>query len=328
MKQCLAALCFLFVGSLYAADFQPCPAVISTDRSTLAKTSTPIPKGSVAEAVCKIAVGGSGGSGTNIDPRGRVLTCAHVVGTSTLQDVELMFPGQQQIIGRVIAANKEADLALVEFDNSKLKIRHIPLAENRPEPGDEVFAMGYPSNGQQQVFESRKGTLSELLSGQTVRGGPSHYWLRTSETCWIKSGDSGGALVNADSQLVGVPAYNDARHNDYRCQAIDLADIYELCGILGRFKRPDCPTCPKGGCQPQPDPVQPPQPMPNGPAGKDGAPGAAGKDGLPGKDGRDGKDADPANMEALKIRLAIVEARLAALEKSLEANGVLKFRVK
>lgn len=165
----------------------------------------------------------AGGSGTCVTPRGRILTCRHVLeiagqkGRIQRKDVLVAFPARldeppvQSFLARVTADDRKKDLALLEITSDvfgrpltkDLVLPWMPLGDAAGlELGDPVMVFGYPSEGSERsrtpVILTR-GTISGL---EAVGGAP--RWIKTD--AWIGLGHSGGSLVDAGMRLVGIPA--------------------------------------------------------------------------------------------------------------------------
>jgi S1-C subfamily serine protease len=148
----------------------------------------------------------------------QLITCHHVVCTSDC--VVLLFPqfrdgrvivrldwyaqNGDPIKGRVVAADAEKDLALIEVERLPEGVTELKLADNTPEPGEAVHAVGCP------------GEVSALwvYSPGSVRAVTKAQWCDASKTAHaaqvvmtdvpLNPGDTGGPLVNDPGELVGV----------------------------------------------------------------------------------------------------------------------------
>jgi hypothetical protein len=167
----------------------------------------------------------AGGSGTCLTPKGRILTCRHVLEIETgkrgggiqREGILVAFPAAldrppvQSFLARVTDDDPRRDLALLEITSDvfgrpvppDLHLPWIPLGDSSTlELGDPVMVFGYPTEGSERsrtpVILTR-GTISGLESAD---GAP--RWIKTD--AWIGLGHSGGCLVDAGMRLVGVPA--------------------------------------------------------------------------------------------------------------------------
>jgi serine protease Do len=145
--------------------------------------------------------------------RKQMVTCLHVVGDS--QEVEVLFPiyregrvvtkqseyqSAERVAAKVIHTDPRRDLALIEIAELPTGATELHLAAEAPQPGDIVHAVGCPGEvGALWVYSH--GTVRAI-----AEDGPSGTTFVESQVP-LNHGDSGGALVNDDGEVVGV---NDA----------------------------------------------------------------------------------------------------------------------
>ncbi|MDE2005617.1 MAG: trypsin-like peptidase domain-containing protein [Rhodospirillales bacterium] len=199
MQRILAALCFLgliaFAVPLRAAPpvtswtaiaAKVAPAVVNIEVQTISKAGKPHELGERQQEV---------GSGFIIDPSGIIVTNKHVIEgafqiTVTLQD-------GTELPGRVIAAAKLVDLAVLKIDaGHPLPVLHL-APPDAVRPGDPVLAIGNPE-GVGTSFSS--GIVSGV--DRDLMKTPFDDYVQTDAA--INHGNSGGPLVDAAGQVVGV----------------------------------------------------------------------------------------------------------------------------
>src|SRR5215211_5594441 len=135
------------------------------------------------------------GSGIVWDANGLILTNNHVVGRHTpivlLQD-------DREYESKVIARDPDVDLALLSISVTDL----TPLrpASVVPRVGEMVFAFGHPWGQRNTVT---RGIVSALVSAQNRRGDKLPI-VRSDAP--LAPGNSGGPLVNASGEVVGINA--------------------------------------------------------------------------------------------------------------------------
>ena len=165
----------------------------------------------------------AGGSGTCVTPRGRILTCRHVLeldgtdGKIQRDRILVAFPGSldrppvQSFFARVTYDDRRKDLALLEITTDifgrplpkELTLPWVPLGDSGAlELGDPVMVFGYPSQGSERSRTPVILTRGSIAGLEAVGGAP--RWLKTD--AWIGLGHSGGSLVDAGMRLVGIPA--------------------------------------------------------------------------------------------------------------------------
>lgn len=141
------------------------------------------------------------GTGVIVSAEGEILTNAHVVEGAS--EVRVRLAGNTEpIVAEIVAADPGNDLALLQIDVDK----PLPAAELAPPEdvklGDEVLAIGFALDldGDPSVT---LGIISAL--GRTLGlpdGGALDGLIQTDAA--ISSGNSGGPLVNALGQVVGI----------------------------------------------------------------------------------------------------------------------------
>lgn len=153
----------------------------------------------VVELKVTTAQGQQIGSGVIIDSKGDIVTNNHVVnGTQTI--VVVLANGnteQAQLVGAVAAD----DLAVVRIapfaqmtvaqigDSSKLVVGQEVLAIGNPLGITETATMGMVSALNRSVTESTGATISQAIQTDAA----------------VNPGNSGGALINIQGQLIGIP---------------------------------------------------------------------------------------------------------------------------
>jgi len=188
-------------GSLKELAAKVSPAVVQIEVSGLGLTEEAGSK-NTALVVRQHAIG----SGVIVDPDGYIITNAHVIeGAQRVRVILSPRPrssdGPSALIleARVIGTHKEADLALLKVDASKLPTLRFNL-ERDPQPGELVFAIGSPEGLQNSVT---MGVISSVWR-QPDPDNPMAY-LQTDAP--INPGNSGGPLVDVNGALVGINTF-------------------------------------------------------------------------------------------------------------------------
>lgn len=137
------------------------------------------------------------GSGVILDPSGIVVSNFHVVGDA--DEITVVLQDRREFEGRVILADKESDLAVLQLENAS----NLPTLSIRDsdslEVGDLVLAIGNPFGVGQTVTS---GIISGLTRSGGARKGGAGVFIQTDAA--INPGNSGGALVDMEGRLVGV----------------------------------------------------------------------------------------------------------------------------
>lgn len=135
------------------------------------------------------------GAGIVWDANGLILTNNHVVGRRTplviLQD-------DREYESRLVARDPDVDLALLSIEVTGL--RPLQPVSSSPRVGEMVFAFGHPWGQRNTVT---RGIVSALVSVQNRRGNTLPV-VRSDAP--LAPGNSGGPLVNAKGEVVGINA--------------------------------------------------------------------------------------------------------------------------
>jgi putative serine protease PepD len=160
----------------------------------------------VLPSVVQINTSSATGSGVVYDDRGDIVTNAHVVGDSRQVEV-LPSTGGETLIGRVLGADPADDLAVVRVTSDAGALHPAtfgPSADVRA--GQIVLAMGSPlgltGSVTQGIISATRRTVTE---SEASGGGTTTIDDALQTSAAINGGNSGGALVNLDGQVIGIP---------------------------------------------------------------------------------------------------------------------------
>jgi serine peptidase DegS len=134
------------------------------------------------------------GSGVIVSDQGYVLTNNHVIAKA--DDIQVLLYDGRVAKARLVGADVETDLAVLKIDVSNPPV--IPFADQHPaRTGDVVLAIGNPLGLNQTVT---MGIISAI--GRQLSSSSPEDFIQTDAA--INLGNSGGALVNTDGELVGI----------------------------------------------------------------------------------------------------------------------------
>jgi len=140
------------------------------------------------------------GTGVVIDEQGTILTNLHVAASASRLTV--IFADGTQSDARIVGALPESDLAIIRPSTLPDDLQPATLASSAGlHPGDEVVAVGFPFG----IGPSASaGVVSGL--GRVMAGGEGRPPLRNliQFDAAANPGNSGGPLVNADGEVVGI----------------------------------------------------------------------------------------------------------------------------
>jgi serine protease DegQ len=139
------------------------------------------------------------GSGVVWSKDGVVVTNAHVVGE--VRDVEVAFFDGRRADGRVRATDPDTDLAVVDVERGDLQ--PATFQETLPAVGELAVAMGSPLGFQNTITAGIISGLHREIPGSAEQGIRSLVDLIQTDAA-ISPGNSGGALVNGQGEVVGI----------------------------------------------------------------------------------------------------------------------------
>ncbi|HSE22319.1 MAG TPA: DegQ family serine endoprotease [Pyrinomonadaceae bacterium] len=136
------------------------------------------------------------GSGVIVNPDGYIVTNHHVVDGAVEIRVELT--DKRTFTAKLVGSDQPSDLAVIKIDAKSLPT--LPLGDSdKVRVGDVVLAVGNPLGIGQTVTSgivSAKGRATGLSDGSF------EDFLQTDAA--INRGNSGGALVNTNGELIGI----------------------------------------------------------------------------------------------------------------------------
>lgn len=158
------------------------------------------------------------GSGVIMDSFGYILTNYHVV--QNTQIIEVLLQSGTLYSAQLIGFDAPTDLAVLKVNAS-----HLPVIPHKSDQislaGDVVLAIGNPLNLGQ--------TVTQGIISATGRSGLSNtsYLEFLQMDAAINDGNSGGALVNTNGELVGINS-RKFTNNQLNIQGIFFAVPYQL----------------------------------------------------------------------------------------------------
>jgi serine protease Do len=145
------------------------------------------------------------GSGFIVSPDGYIVTNAHVVDGAT--EVNVKLTDRREFTAKVIGADKRTDVALIKIDAKGLPSLDIS-AQPDVKRGEWVIAIGSP-------FGFENSVSAGVVSGvhRALPNGAMVPFIQTDVA--VNPGNSGGPLLNARGQVVGVNSQIYSRSGGY-----------------------------------------------------------------------------------------------------------------
>jgi S1-C subfamily serine protease len=139
------------------------------------------------------------GSGFVIDESGYVVTNYHVVAGAT--DIDVSFSNKESMKGRVIGTDQATDVALLKVDADARALTPVELGNSEGvQVGDSVVAIGNPFGLERSITAGIVSALQRTI--ESPAQSPIDRVIQTDAP--INRGNSGGPLLNAAGQVIGV----------------------------------------------------------------------------------------------------------------------------
>ena len=178
---------------------RPAVVYIEVEFNNAVKTTAVSP---VEGIVFNVAQNGSGrryGSGVIVDRAGYILTNHHLVANAVNIEVTPFSSNSVKIKGAVVCSDLGEDLALIKV-NPGYKMPEATLGDsNKVEVGDVAIAVGSPFG---MEHTATLGIISDDSRSVVIDGHLYTSMLQTDAA--INTGNSGGALVNTQGEVIGI----------------------------------------------------------------------------------------------------------------------------
>ena len=143
------------------------------------------------------------GSGVIISKDGYIVTNNHVV--ENVDEITVKLNDDRELKGRIIGTDPATDLALLKIEGDDFPT--IPVGNSDDlKVGEWVLAVGNPFNLSSTVTAGIVSAKARSIGTTAANGQAANIQSFIQTDAAINSGNSGGALVNARGELVGINA--------------------------------------------------------------------------------------------------------------------------
>lgn len=143
------------------------------------------------------------GSGVIISKDGYIVTNNHVV--EGADEITVKLNDDRELKGRIIGTDPSTDLALIKIEGDDFPT--LPVGDSDAlKVGEWVLAVGNPFNLNSTVTAGIVSAKARAIGTETANGQAATIQSFIQTDAAINSGNSGGALVNARGELVGINA--------------------------------------------------------------------------------------------------------------------------
>jgi Do/DeqQ family serine protease len=137
------------------------------------------------------------GSGVIISENGYIITNRHVINDA--EEIEVVLNDKRTYNAKVLGEDSNSDLALLKIEDTKLPFLKFDNSNNL-RVGEWVLAVGNPYNLNSTVTAGIISAKSRKIN--ILNDGGIESFIQTDAA--INSGNSGGALVNTNGNLIGI----------------------------------------------------------------------------------------------------------------------------
>ena len=227
---------YWLVAALLQALAAPCPATADqkSDPKSVQKLAETVGKG-----VVTIKTGaGKTGSGFIVDER-TVVTNFHVVAGAEKAEVVFHDKSKAEVTG-FCAVSPETDIAILNVKIPAEKAAGaLKIAAELPKPGEQVYAFGSPLALSGSISD---GIVSAVRRGKEIEAAAQlgykadSLWIQT--TAPISPGNSGGPIVDAAGEVLGLATFFDKRGQNINF-ATSSRQIATMLDAFAFFGKPD-----------------------------------------------------------------------------------------
>jgi len=171
------------------------------------------------------------GSGFVIDKAGHIVTNYHVVqGAKTVQ---VSFSNHESMAAKVVGSDPATDIAVLKVSAPSRALRPLTLGNSSTvEVGDQVIAIGNPLGYDRSVTSGIVSAVQRSIAAPNQVSTIGHV-IQTDAA--LNHGNSGGPLLNADGDVIGVNAQiapSDANANIGIGFAIPINTVKQITATL------------------------------------------------------------------------------------------------
>ncbi|KRB72712.1 hypothetical protein ASE01_21915 [Nocardioides sp. Root190] len=182
-----------------------------------------------SEGIVQIAstlTNGSGaGTGLVLDSDGTIVTNHHVVAGATSLEVTVVSTGETYT-ARYVGGDAVADVAVLQLEGAS-GLTPVDLSEDAAAVGDEIVAVG-DAGGDGGTLTASPGTVTALgqdITVQSTDGSAARLTDLIKLDAYIVPGDSGGAVLDDDGDVVGMNVAASTGNRDVIGYAIAITTV-------------------------------------------------------------------------------------------------------
>lgn len=179
----------------------------------------------IVQITTTLTNGTGAGTGLVLDADGTIVTNHHVVDGATRIEVTVASTGQT-FSATYVGGDPVADVAVLQLEGAS-GLTPVDLSDDAAQVGDEVTAVG-DAGGDGGSLTAAPGTVSALGQDITVDstdGSSSRLTDLIQLDAYVVPGDSGGAVLDEDGDVVGMNVAASSGSRDVTGYAIPIARV-------------------------------------------------------------------------------------------------------
>jgi S1-C subfamily serine protease len=184
----------------------------------------------IRDAAVMIQSGSGHGSGFFITEEGHILTNAHVVGNAFR--VRVVTSGKKdKLIAEVLRVHLHRDVALLRLEEvpEDINLRVLPIRPERPEVGEEIYAIGAP-----WYYYLQDTVTGGIVSAVRYNRYKKLWFIQGDVT--IQGGSSGGPLIDENGNVIGMAVSAYAQEDDKIRASSGLNNFIPIADALERLE--------------------------------------------------------------------------------------------
>ena len=211
-------------------ELQPSDESQTQNASSVATDATKEQEEGLVYINTVVGYGDTGGAGTGmiLTSNGTVLTNHHVIEGATSIEVEVVSTGETYEAD-VVGYDDSADVAVLQLQDAS-DLTPVDLDRNeKVAVGDEIVAVGN-ANGDGGAASAAAGVVTDLdqeITAQSASGSEELTGLIEVDAD-VVAGDSGGALLDADGQVIGMTTAASSGQADIVGYAVPIDDAVTI----------------------------------------------------------------------------------------------------
>lgn len=199
-----------------------------TGDTTQATDATDAQSTGIVQISTTVTGGTAAGTGIVLDEDGTIVTNHHVVEDATSIEVTVVTTGQTYE-ARYVGGDTATDVAVLELEDADA-LTTAPVADTDVAVGDEITAVG-DAGGDGGPLTASSGTVTAEGQDITVQnddGSTTSLTDLIQVRAYVVPGDSGGALLDADGEVIGMNVAASSNARDVTGYAIPFATVLDV----------------------------------------------------------------------------------------------------